>query len=149
MPKDLVSEIDEIFRPRSVAVVGVSDKVNRLGNLLLYSFVDIGFKGNLYPINPKEETVMSFKSYPSVRDIEGPVDLVVVSVHPKRVPKVIDDCVAKGVKAVVIFSSGVREKGKEGRMKEMELVEKARVGVWIIRPNIILITLNIRFLNSI
>ena len=66
MPKDLVSEIDEIFRPRSVAVVGVSDKVNKLGNLLLYSFVDIGFEGMIYPINPKEETVMGFKCYPSI-----------------------------------------------------------------------------------
>jgi acyl-CoA synthetase (NDP forming) len=131
-----VSEIDEIFRPQSVAVVGVSDKVNRLGNLLLYSFVDIGFEGKLYPINPKEETVMGFKSYPSVRDIEGPVDLVVVSVHPERVPEIIDDCVAKGVKAVVIFSSGFREKSVEGRKKEKELVEKARAGgLRIIGPN--------------
>ncbi len=136
MPKDLVSEIDEIFRPRSVAVVGVSDKVNRLGNLLLYSFVEIGFEGKLYPINPKEETIMGFKSYPSVRDVEGPVDLVVVSVHPNRVFEVIDECVAKGVKAIVIFSAGFSEQGEEGRKKEIELVEKARAGgVRIIGPN--------------
>ena len=70
-PKDLVSEIDEIFRPRSVAVVGVSDKVNRLGNILLYSFVDIGFEGELYPIKPKEETVRGFKSYSSVNNVEA------------------------------------------------------------------------------
>ncbi|MGQ9722053.1 MAG: acetate--CoA ligase family protein [Candidatus Jordarchaeum sp.] len=136
MPKDLVSEIDEIFRPRSVAVVGVSDKVNRLGNLLLYSFVDIGFEGMIYPINPKEETVMGFKSYPSIRDIEDPVDLVVVSVHPKHVPEIVDECVAKRVKAIVIFSAGYREKDEKGRRKEMELVEKARAGgVRIIGPN--------------
>ncbi|MEM2135983.1 MAG: CoA-binding protein [Candidatus Jordarchaeaceae archaeon] len=136
MAKDLVSEIDEIFRPRSVAVVGVSDKVNRLGNILLYSFVDMGFEGMIYPINPKEETVMGFKCYPSIRDIEGPVDLVVVSVHPKYVPGIIDDCVAKRVKAVVIFSAGYRERDEEGKKKEMELVEKARAGgVRIIGPN--------------
>lgn len=136
MAKDLVSEIDEIFKPRSVAVIGVSDKVNRLGNLLLYSFVDIGFEGKLYPINPKEENIMGLKSYPSVKDIEGPVDLVVVSVHPERVPEVIDDCVEKSVKAVVIFSSGFREKGEEGKRREMELVKKARAGgVRIIGPN--------------
>lgn len=136
MPNDLVSEIDEIFRPRSVAVVGVSDKVNRLGNLLLYSFVDIGFEGNIYPINPKEETVMGFRSYPSIRDVEGIVDLVIVSVHPDRVPDILDDCIAKGVKAVVIFSSGFRESGEGGRKKEIELVEKARAGgVRIIGPN--------------
>jgi acetyl-CoA synthetase (ADP-forming) len=136
VPKDLVSEIDEIFRPQSVAVVGVSDKVNRLGNLLLYSFVEIGFEGKLYPINPKEKTIMGFKSYPSVRDVEGPVDLVIVSVHPDRVFEVIDECVAKGVKAIVIFSAGFSEQGEEGRKKEIELVEKARAGgVRIIGPN--------------
>ncbi|MHA1363664.1 MAG: acetate--CoA ligase family protein [Candidatus Freyarchaeota archaeon] len=136
MSKDLVSEIDEIFRPRSVAVVGVSDKSNRLGNLLLYSFLDMGFEGKLYPINPREETVMGLKCYPSVREVDGPVDLVIVSVRPERVPEIIDDCVAKGVRAVVIFSSGFREKGEEGRKKEMELVAKARAGgVRIIGPN--------------
>lgn len=136
MSKDLVYEIDEIFRPRSVAVVGVSNKVNKLGNLLLYSFLDIGFDGKLFPINPKEETIMGFKSYPSVRDIKGSVDLVVVSVHPERIPEIIDDCIAKNVRAVVIFSSGFKEKSEEGKKKEMELVKKARAGgVRIIGPN--------------
>jgi acyl-CoA synthetase (NDP forming) len=136
MSKDVVTEIDEIFNPHSIAVVGVSDKVNRLGNLMLYSFMDIGFEGNLYPVNPKEDSVMGLKCYPQIRAIEGSVDLVVISVHPNRVSEVIDDCIAKGVKAAVIFSSGFREKGDLGWEKEREIVEKAREGgVRIIGPN--------------
>jgi acyl-CoA synthetase (NDP forming) len=136
MSKDVVAEIDEIFNPRSIAVVGVSDKVNRLGNLMLYSFMDIGFEGDLYPINPKEDSVMGLKCYPQIRAIEGPVDIVIVSVHPNRVTEVIDDCIAKGVKAAVIFSSGFREKGDLGWEREKEIVAKARGGgVRIIGPN--------------
>jgi acyl-CoA synthetase (NDP forming) len=133
---DIVSQIEAIFRPRSIAVFGVSGKSNRLGNLLLYSYLDIGFEGRLYPVNPKEESVMGLKCYPGLRDIDGPVDLAVVSVHPGQVEAVIDECVAKGVLAAVIFSSGFREKGKDGIRKERELAGKARAGgLRIIGPN--------------
>jgi len=133
---DIISQIDAIFRPRSIAVVGVSGKSNKLGNLLLLSFMDIGFEGKLYPVNSKEDAVMGLRCYPSIRDIDGPVDMVVVSVHPDQVDGIIDDCAAKGVKAAVIFSSGFREKGEQGIRKEIELVNRARAGgVRIIGPN--------------
>lgn len=136
MPKDLIAEIDEIFNPRSIAVVGVSDQINRLGNIMLYSFIDIGFEGGLYPVNPKEESVMGLKCYPRISAIGDPVDLVIISVHPNRVSEVIDDCIEKGVKAAVIFSSGFREISDAGWKKEQEIVEKARAGgVRIIGPN--------------
>ena len=114
MPAEVVSQIGNIFHPRSIAVTGVSDKSHRLGNLLLFSFMDMGFKGNLYPVNPREDRVMGLRCYSTVNEIEGPVDLVIISVHPHGVPALVEDCVAKGVKAAVIFSSGFREKGEEG-----------------------------------
>ena len=126
MPGEIVSQIENIFHPRSIAVTGVSDKSYRLGNLLLLSFLDIGFKGNLYPVNPREDRVMGLRCYPSVKEIEGPVDLAIVSVHPKAVPALIEDCAAKGVGAAVIFSSGFREKGEEGSRSEAEILRKAR-----------------------
>jgi acyl-CoA synthetase (NDP forming) len=136
MPAEVVSQIENIFHPRSIAVTGVSDKSYRLGNLLLLSFMDIGFKGNLYPVNPREDQVMGLRCYPGVREIEGLVDLVIISVHPKGVLDLIDDCVAKGVRAAVIFSSGFREKGAEGSRAEAEIVRRARSGgVRILGPN--------------
>lgn len=136
MSKDLITEIDEIFNPRSIAVVGVSDQVNRLGNLMMYSFIDIGFEGGIYPVNPKEDSVMGLRCYPRISEIENPVDLVIVSVHPNRVSEVIDDCIEKGVKAAIIFSSGFREVSDAGLQKEREIAAKAKAGgVRIIGPN--------------
>ena len=136
MNEELYREIDSIFTPRSVALAGVSGKSNRLGNLLLYSLMDMGFAGPLYPVNPGDETVMGLPCYGKITDIDGPVDLVIVSVHPERVEAVLDDCAAKGVRAAVIFSSGFREMGEEGRGKERRLVEKARSGgLRVIGPN--------------
>lgn len=136
MKNNIVTTIDEIFNPRSIAVTGVSAKSNRLGNLLLYSFMDMGFKGKLYAVNSNEEEVMGIKCIPSVGAIDGPVDLVIISVHPSRVPALVDDCIAKGVKAAVVFSSGFREKGDEGGKTEELLVQRAREGgMRIIGPN--------------
>ena len=136
MPAEVIGQIETILHPQSVAVAGVSNQSNRLGNLLLYSFMDMGFKGPLYPVNPKECSVLGLRCYPSLRQIEGPVDLVIISVHPQGVLALVDDCVAKGVKAAVIFSSGFREKGIEGARAEAEIVQKARAGgVRIIGPN--------------
>jgi acyl-CoA synthetase (NDP forming) len=132
----VISQIDALFNSKSIAVTGVSNKKAKLGNLLLQSFIDIGFDGKLYPINAHEETVMGLKSYPSLREIDGPVELVVISVHPDKVPQVIEEAVEKGVKGAIIFSSGYREQGKEGKQKEQELISIARKGnLRIIGPN--------------
>ena len=136
MSAEVVSQIENIFHPRSIAVTGVSDKSYRLGNLLFSSFMDIGFKGNLYPVNPREDRVMGRRCYPSLKEIEGPVDLAIISVHPNGVLALVEDCVAKGVRAAVIFSSGFREKGEEGGRAEAEIVQKARSGgVRLLGPN--------------
>ncbi|MCX5912811.1 MAG: CoA-binding protein [Deltaproteobacteria bacterium] len=136
MSAEVVSQIENIFHPRSIAVTGVSDKSYRLGNLLFSSFMDMGFKGNLYPVNPREDRVMGRRCYPSLKEIEGPVDLAIISVHPNGVLALVEDCVAKGVRAAVIFSSGFREKGEEGGRAEAEIVQKARSGgVRLLGPN--------------
>ncbi len=133
---DIAPRIEEIFNPRSVAVTGVSGRASRLGNLLLMSFMDIGFKGKLYAVNPKEEAVMGIPCVQNIGAIDGPVDLVIISVHPSGVSGLIDECVAKGVKAAVIFSSGFREKGPDGAAAEAELVRRARAGgMRIVGPN--------------
>lgn len=134
--ESITSIIEEIFHPRSIAVTGVSAKSNRLGNLLLYSFTDIGYRGKLYAVNPEDESVMGIPCVPSISAIDGPVDLVIVSVHPSKVPALIDECAAKGARAAIIFSSGFREKGEDGRKAEAEMVRRAREGgMRIIGPN--------------
>ena len=136
LSKDLISHIDALFNPRSIAVFGVSGKRIRLGNFLLQNFMDIGFDRALYPICTDEEMILGLKSYPSLKDIDGPVDLIVISVHPDKVPQIIEEAVEKGVKGAIIFTSGYREKDEEGRQREQEIVNIAKKGdLRIIGPN--------------
>lgn len=136
MSKDLFSQIDALFNPKSIAIFGVSDKKVKLGNLLLKSFIDIGFDGKLFPINAHEETVMGLKCYSSLKHIDESVELLVIAVRPNKVPKIIEEAVEKCVKGAIIFSAGFREKGDEGNRREQELVNIARRGnLRIIGPN--------------
>jgi acyl-CoA synthetase (NDP forming) len=136
LSKSVVSQIDSLFHPKSIAVFGVSGKKLKLGNFLLQSFIDIGYDGKLFPISPDDETVMGLKAYASLKEIGEPVDLIVISVHPDKVPKILEEAVQKGVKGAVIFTSGYGEKGAEGRRRERELVDIARKGnLRIIGPN--------------
>ena len=136
MQDKLIQEIDTIFNPRAVAFFGVSGLTNRLGNLMLFSFLDCGYPGILYPVNKNETSIMNQTCYPCLEDIPGPVDLAIISVHPDRVEKVIDECLDKGVKGAVIFTSGFGETGEEGRKRQQDIVARARAGgMRIIGPN--------------
>ena len=130
-----MEELEEIFNPKSVAVVGASSSM-KFGSFFLNSLKGFGFEGDLYPVNPKESEIMGLKSYPSVKEIPGDVDLVGISVPAKYVPGVMMDCKEKGVKAVEIFSSGFSELNEDGIALDEELVSIARDGSFrIIGPN--------------
>jgi len=130
-----MEEFEEIFNPKSVAVVGASSSM-KFGSFFLNSLKGFGFEGDLYPVNPKESEIMGLKSYPSVKEIPGDVDLVGISVPAKYVPSVMMDCAEKGVKAVEIFSSGFSELNEGGIALDEELVSIAREGSFrIIGPN--------------
>jgi acyl-CoA synthetase (NDP forming) len=133
------ASLDEIFRPRSVAVAGVS--VNQPG----FASVGLGFllgvkeMGHpaVYPVNPKYDEIEGLRCYPSVRDIEGPVDHVVSSVPARVALQLVDDCVAKGVRSIQFFTAGFRETGEDDLTAlETEIVARARAGgVRVFGPN--------------
>jgi len=131
-------ELDSMFYPRSVAVVGASANPQGWGG---HSFVmrlrKVGFPGGIYPVNPKATEVQGIRAYPSVRAIPEPPDLVIVSVPAPRVPEVLEDCVAAGVKNVHIFSSGFSEtREEEGRQLEARITEIIqRGGLRVVGPN--------------
>ena len=102
----------------------------------LLGHIKQGFKGKLYAINPKGQ-IRDYETYPSLLEVPGPVDHVVVAVPAKIVPSVIEDCVKKGVRSAVMFTSGFREwEGEKGAAKEAEIVEIARKGgLRLIGPN--------------
>lgn len=117
-----------------MAVVGASATPQKLGHVLLKNLIEGGFQGPLYPINRKESEVMGLKAYPSLLDVEGDIDLIVVAVPSGVVLSVVDEAVAKKVGAAIIVSGGFREAGNiEG---ERELVAKAKSGgLRVVGPN--------------
>ncbi|MFO8056579.1 MAG: CoA-binding protein [bacterium] len=136
MESSLYEEMDSIFHPRSVAAVGVSDKVTNQGMSFLLGHQKLGFSGPVYAIHPTK-TIKRFETYPNIKDVPGPVDYVKVCVPARSVPEVVRDCAEKGVRCATIFSSGFRESGtEEGRELEDEVAAIARQGgVRIIGPN--------------
>lgn len=133
-----LKQLDYLFYPRSIAVVGASRDEFKVGNILFRSLLKAGFKGKLYPINPSAEEVSGIKAYPRLIDVPGPVDYVLVSIPASSVPPILDDCAEKGVKIVQLFTAGYRELGEEGYRMEQELVKKARQGGFrLLGPNCI------------
>jgi acetyl coenzyme A synthetase (ADP forming)-like protein len=130
------ASMQTFFEPRTVVVVGAGRKRGKLGAEILHNLHATGFQGRVVPVNPAAATVQSLLCYPRVTDVPGKVDLAVIVVPAAKVEEVVDDCLAKGVKALVVISAGFSEIGPEGRAREARLVEKIRsAGVRMIGPN--------------
>lgn len=134
--KRAISRIDELFHPRSVAIVGVPRGL-KVGKLFLLALLDQGYSGAIYPVNPKADEIDGLKTYPDIRSIPGPVDLVIILVPHTHTLAVIRECAEKGVKGVVLFTAGYKETGSaEGKALEEEIVKTAAAsGMRIIGPN--------------
>jgi len=131
----LFSELNKFFEPESVAVIGASEKPGTIGRAIMVNLIE-KFKGKIFPVNIKYDRVFGLPCYKSVLEIPDKVELAVIAVPAKIVPKIIKECGEKGVKAVIIISAGFREIGEEGAKREKEVVETARrYGIRIIGPN--------------
>ncbi len=131
-----MKSLDAIFKPRSIAVIGATDRKYTLNHAILMNLFEFNFKGPIYPVNPKHRYVHGIRAYPTVEDIPDEVDLAAIMVPKAVVPKVIDQCGRKGVKGVVVITAGYKETGKEGAELERKLVEQVRsYGIRLIGPN--------------
>ena len=136
--KPNITDMETFFTPKSVALVGASATPGKIGNSILDSLVNYDFKGKVYPINPKADKIFGQKCYPSVADIPGNVDLVVISVDLSMTPPVLEDCAKKGVHSVVIVSGGGKELGGERADYEAEVARLSKKHkIRIIGPNCI------------
>jgi len=138
MMNSIVEQMNVFFNPRSVAVVGASRKVNKAGHVIFKNFVINKrrnvFKGELYPVNPKEEQILGFPCYPSLKKIPGEVDLAVIVVPARYVMETMREAAEKRVKAVVIVTAGFSEIGN--RELEEEITEIAKkAGIRVLGPN--------------
>ena len=115
-----------LIEPKSVGIVGATERENALGHVLVRNMLDAGFRGRLFAINPKHETVLGVPCYKSVEDVPHRLDLAVIAVPAERVLTVVESCGRAGVKAVVILSAGFSETGPRGAILERHVVEAAR-----------------------
>lgn len=129
--------IEEIIHPDSIAVVGATQARGWGGGGFVESLIELGFKGKIYPVNPKYPEIMGLKTYPSLKDIPGPVDYVISSVPARAVPELLRDAAAKGTKTVHLFTARFSETGRPEAIElEQEILKIAReYGLRLIGPN--------------
>ena len=129
--------LDQLFHPRSVAVVGVSKNTENQGNAYLRQLVDFPFSGAVYPISIEEQEVYGIPCYKSIRDIPGPVDHVISCIPYHQVTALIEDALAKGVRSIHFFTARMAETQMQDRLDlERQIVRRAREGgIRIIGPN--------------
>ena len=131
-----MENLDAIFNPKSVAVVGASAEAGKVGHDIFANILRGNFQGTLYPVNPRAKHILSVRAYPSVRDIPDEIDLAMIIVAPKIALQAVSESIEKGVKGVVIVSAGFREVGEEGREIEDKIVEMCRENnVRLVGPN--------------
>ena len=128
--------IGNLFYPRSVAFVGVSAEFGKWGYNLFSILTSSNYKGSIYLVNPKGADIAGRPVYKAVGDIPGPVDLAVVTIPAAKVLGLIPELKAKGIKNMLLITSGFSETGEQGRQLEEEMVREAReAGILILGPN--------------
>lgn len=128
--------LDRIFHPRSVAVIGATEREGSVGRTLLWNLIRNPFGGTVFPVNPQRHSVLGLKSYPDIASVSEVVDLALIATPAAGVPQVIRECIAAGVKGAVIVSAGFKEIGPAGVALEQQILAEARLGgMRIIGPN--------------
>ncbi len=128
--------LDRLFSPKSIAVIGASKTVGKVGHLTVSNLVQSGFKGPIIPVNSAGGELFGLKVYPKLADYPDPVDLVVIAVPAEMVPTAAREAVQKKAGAIVVVASGFKETGPQGKAIEDELIEICRKGaVRLLGPN--------------
>lgn len=136
--KSLIGEMDVFFNSKSMAVVGASKVSGKVGHIIFRNMVNNRrrglYKGELYPINPKEESILGYRCYPTLTSVGDAVDLIVIAVPAEVVPSVMENAAEKGVKVAVIISSGFSEVG-ENELEEKVKAQAKKAGIRVLGPN--------------
>jgi len=141
--------LDLLFNPKSVAIVGASREEGKTGHEILRSLLGGGYEGKIFPINPKATEILGVPCHTDLKAIGQVPDLVVIVVPTKAVLGVVRECADLGVKAAVIVSAGFKESGKEGEAREQEVLQVARAaGMRIVGPNCLGVMCPARKLNA-
>jgi acetyl coenzyme A synthetase (ADP forming)-like protein len=128
--------LHHLFCPKSVAVIGAARAEEKVGHIILSNIISSGYKGKIFPINPKAKKVCGSSCYSSVLDVPCDIDLAIIVIPSELVMGVLEECSTKNVKWSIIISSGFKESGIDGVRRERQLIEKAKaLGIRILGPN--------------
>jgi acetyltransferase len=129
-------DLDKIFKPKSVAIVGASDEEGSVGYALVQNLTEHDYKGEVFLVNIRKKEILGRKAYAKLEDIPGEVDLAIIATPAKTVPGIVEDCGKSGIKGVIIVSAGFKEVGQEGRLLEEEIKKlRGKYDLRIIGPN--------------
>jgi acetyltransferase len=141
--------LEVFFKPRSVAVVGATAKEGSVGRAVLWNLISSPFGGTVYPVNPKRQSVLGIRAYPSIKAIPDTVDLAVLITPAESIPEMIEECADIGVSGAVIISAGFRETGAHGlELEERVLATARRADMRLIGPNCLGVMCPITGLNA-
>ena len=147
--------LDKIFNPQSVAIIGASDTEGSVGYAIVKNFTRLGYAGKVYFVNNRKPDILGTKTYPSIEAIPQSVDLVMIATPAKTVPDVVEECGKAGVKGAIIVSAGFKETGPDGKALEERIMEVAKkYNIRIVGPNCIgiirpRINLNATFVDKV
>ncbi len=131
-----VNAVKLFLEPKSVAVIGASSNRSSIGGQLFFNLLESNFQGQIFPVNPSHDFVQGIRAYKSVKDIDFPVEMALIVVPAESALRVIEECGEKGVKGLVIITSGFSEVGEEGKKRQDQLTEICdRYGMRVIGPN--------------
>ena len=131
-----ISNIDKLFCPQSIAVVGATEREGSIGHAVMANLTGNGFLGDIFPVNPRHDTLWGLKARAAITDITAPPDLAVIVTPIQTVPKIVKQCGESGVGGAVVIAAGGKETGPEGRQIETRIRQEAeRSGLRIIGPN--------------
>ena len=130
--------LDKIFNPKSVAIIGASDKKGSVGYSIVKNFTELGYAGKVYLVNIRTPEIFGIKTYQKMEQIPEAVDLAMIATPAKTVPSVMEECGRAGAKGAIIVSAGFKETGAEGKALEDKILEvKKKYGIRVIGPNCI------------
>ncbi|MCH8503452.1 MAG: acetate--CoA ligase family protein [Ectothiorhodospiraceae bacterium] len=130
------SELDALLQPRSIAVIGASEKPGKLGGAPIHMMQAYGYSGRIYAINSRAVDIPGIETFPSVADIDNAVDLAIIAIPAAQVTGVLEECGQHGIRAAVVFSSGFAETGDTGVQMQRQIGDIARhYGMRVVGPN--------------
>lgn len=133
--EEILLSMNRIMKPKAIAVIGASNEAGKIGNSVMKNLIDGGYKGEIYPINPKSDEVVGKKAYKSIKDVPGDVDVAVFAVPAKFVATALQECGEKGVGGAIMIPSGFAETGNQALQDEAVSIAR-KYGVRILGPNI-------------